>query len=472
MPKLKGLIVLYFLLFFIPLLALIVLKFYPLPPLYQLITVIIAVVIQIKILVIGFIYLFKTYQKIKSLNIRILKLLHGDFTPKKNLQHTVFQKIEEDLNQVALLFANSAFKQNLINEETLSERNKLAAVLLNIEDGILVVDKNHNVILLNRAAHHFTGLSESDALGKNIKDVLYLSNKNGEVSDLIYCPVETHAKEGTAFFEESIRIKSKTNEDYFANVTSIIVKANNSPLCLIVIHDTTKESKLESMKMDFVSLAAHELRTPLTSIKGYLSVFLQENGSKLNADQKMLLDRVNTSAEQLTSLVENLLNVSRIERGGMIVNMQLMDWAKFVSDIVTDFINPAKEKGIELTFIAPQKAVPQVKADKGKITEVLSNLISNAIKYTQSGGKIIVSIEVTDTEVITHIKDTGHGIAKEAIPYLFNKFYRVDSKLQMSTKGNGLGLFISKSIVDLHHGRIWVESELSLGSTFSFALPI
>ncbi|MBI4040073.1 PAS domain-containing sensor histidine kinase [Candidatus Daviesbacteria bacterium] len=241
---------------------------------------------------------------------------------------------------------------------------------------------------------------------------------------------------------------------------------------IITIHDVSEEHELETMKMDFVSMAAHELRTPLTSIKGYLSVFINENKDKFDNDQMMFLNRINISAEQLTGLIENLLNVSRIERGVVTLNPEQVNWAENLQAVVNEFKNRAEEKRIDLSFTPATVPLPTIKVDKIRINEVLGNLLSNAIAYTQPGGKVIVWAESDGKNIATHIKDTGEGIPKEAIPHLFTKFFRVSGVLEQGSKGTGLGLYISKSIIEMHHGKIWVESELGKGSTFSFSLPI
>lgn len=224
--------------------------------------------------------------------------------------------------------------------------------------------------------------------------------------------------------------------------------------------------------VDLVSMVAHELRTPLTSIKGYLSVFMEENKDKFDSTQKMFLHRIDIAVQQMMGLTDNLLNASRIERGVFAISMQTIDWVDNVAEVFDEFLKRAKDKKINLVFIKPQEHTFFVKADKLRINEVLLNLLSNAISYTDENGKITVSIEKQGQEVATYVKDTGAGIPKSAIPNLFTKFFRVNSKASQGVKGTGLGLYISKAIVEAHGGRIWVESEVGKGSTFSFSLPV
>ncbi len=234
------------------------------------------------------------------------------------------------------------------------------------------------------------------------------------------------------------------------------------------------QSKLNQMETSFVSIAAHELRTPLTSIKGYLSVYMSDYGNSLNADQKDLLGHIRVATEQLLALVENLLNVSRVERQAIAVNLEPMDWQAVVAEVVDEFRERAIQKNIQLACTGVPERILTIKADKVRLTEVVSNLLANAIQYTNPGGWVQVTLEKKDNEVITSIADNGRGIPKEAIGHLFTKFYRVTQSLTQSSnpEGTGLGLYISKAIVELHHGKIWVESEVGKGSTFRFSLPI
>jgi signal transduction histidine kinase len=205
-----------------------------------------------------------------------------------------------------------------------------------------------------------------------------------------------------------------------------------------------------------------------------MSVFMNENKGKFTKDQEMFLSRISISTQQLLDLVENLLTVSKIERGTSGANLTLEDWVKLSKLTFDQFSERAREKNMEFTFMEPTTEIPKIMVDKLRITEVLSNLLSNAIAYTNPGGKIKVWIGLSPDKkyVVTNIEDNGQGIPKEAISHLFTKFFRVSGKLEQGSKGTGLGLYISKEITKMHHGEIWVESELGKGSKFSFSLPI
>ncbi len=359
-------------------------------------------------------------------------------------------------------------------QQIVAERNKLAIVLSGVTDAVIAVDLHRQILIFNKAAENLTGYSAYEVVGQEIEQVIKIYDENGQISPINYCPIQPVGLEGSTFAKKELKIMGKEEKESFANVWAGQIKEGQTANigCILTLHDVTAEQQLEIMKLDFVSMAAHELRSPLTSIRGYLSVLIEEVQEKLTVEQKSFLNRINIATIQLVALVENLLNVSRIERGILTVNLEVSDWLDLVRQSVADFADRAKEKSLSLQFIEPIQPAPKVLADKLRIGEVLSNLLSNAINYTQAGGQITVSLAQKDQDVITHIKDTGQGIPQDAIPYLFTKFFRVSGSLERGSKGTGLGLYIAKSIIDLHHGKIWVNSEEGRGSTFSFSLPV
>lgn len=369
-------------------------------------------------------------------------------------------------------FFSKSAKNNAVLPPTaqpINQNEYFATVLSAIKDGIIVVDSLKNITLINRAAEAITGLLTKDAVGKPVTGFFQFFINDQDVSARVF---------NNILFSEDTRIKI-THEQ---GITEALVKVVCSPMnqngvhagWVMAIHDIRFEKQLEEMKFGFVSIAAHELRTPLTTIKGSLSVLISDYKDSLNEDQKNLLSQIGSNTEKLLILVENLLNVSRIERGAIEFAPTAMDWIATVAQIVEDFKQRAIEKNIELTFVKPEGAVSLVRADKVRIGEVLSNLLANAINYTNPHGKVTVMVEAKGSEVWTSVTDTGLGIPKEAMEHLFTKFFRVSKGLtyDQNSHGTGLGLYISKAIVEMHKGRIWVNSELGKGSTFVFALPL
>ena len=394
-----------------------------------------------------------------------------------NLQvksHDEFEEMANQLNFLAKKMQENNQKLEVDKYLLWAEKNKAAVTLGSVADGVIGLDLNQKVILFNKAAEIITGIPVTSALNKDIQTLFKLFDETTkEIAPSIYCPIRNDDYEGVVWQNNRTTLKTTTDKEIPVDViTSKIKESVRANLgCIITIHDLTKEKQLEEMKLDFVSMAAHELRTPITSISGYLSVFMDEMKGKIPQSEVELLDKIEFASKQLLSLVDNMLNVSKIERGVFSVTVAPMDFVDLVDKIVSELVDRAKSKGQTLEWQKPTTPFPQVEGDIIRLGEVLTNLISNAIKYTQPNGHVKVELELKDNEIITHVKDNGRGIPPESIPNLFQKFYRVVSKLEQSSKGNGLGLYISKAIVEVHHGKIWVESEVGKGTTFSFSIP-
>src|SRR3989344_2071228 len=422
-------------------------------------------------------WLKKTY--LGNLNITtefVTRLSQGNYIPKIVLKDgSEWKDLETALNATNEQFVKDSKKFFEHEAVVTAEKKKFEVAIFDLTDPIMVLDNSFKILSFNKAAEELTGLKKVDALGNPISTVIKIYDRVEELPPAVFVPLQPKGFEGVIFNAPEVRIVSSTNKEGYADMRVMQLREGSliNVSCIIMFHDTTREKQLESMKMDFVSMAAHELRTPLTSVKGYISVFINENKDKLTEEQMMFLRRISTSTQQLSALVENLLSVSRVERGAMSLHTQIVDWTTNVKTQVELFQIRAYEKRISIEFIPPVVKIPSVNADAVRINEVLGNLISNAINYTEPGGTIEISIELKDEEVITHVKDTGKGIPKDLLPRLFTKFFRVQGGgAEQASKGNGLGLYLSKAIVDLHHGKIWADSEgEGKGAIFSFSLP-
>lgn len=229
--------------------------------------------------------------------------------------------------------------------------------------------------------------------------------------------------------------------------------------------------RLDDAKSEFISIASHQLRTPLTIVRGYISMILEGSFGKVPEKLKENLVKVMTASERLISLVESLLNISRIESGRLEFNIEPVDLVKISSDLVEEFQQKAGDKKIKLAFY-PEKNIPLVGADKNKIKEVISNFVDNAVKYTPRG-EVIVGVHQEGSSVVFTCQDTGIGIKPEDLPRLFNKFVRGEGMMQVYTEGTGLGLYVARMMIENMGGRIWAESDgKGKGSKFSFSLPL
>lgn len=388
-----------------------------------------------------------------------------------NLNYKLDIRSNDELESVADAFNLMAGKllfsfQKLEQEKDVvaSEKNRIDSVLSSIIDGIIALDFNKNVEFINKTAENITGFSQSDLAGKPIDQFLHLYSDQEEITPKTYCDIS---------FNQTVTLIGKDSKRTKVNLTTSKIdgQVQTNLGCLLMLHDLSKEEDLERMKLDFISMASHELKTPLTSIIGYLSVFINENKEKISNDEIDLLEKSLISSQQLLTLVQNILSVNKIERDQMAVTPQSVDYQAILKKVVEDLQNQAKQKNITLTLSLPQEVLPKVMADPIRIAEVVTNLVANSINYTNAGGKIDISTQITPVEATTIISDTGIGIPKEAIPHLFNKFFRVSNTTQQAAKGTGLGLYIAKSIINRLGGKIWVESEIGKGSKFYFTLP-
>lgn len=236
-----------------------------------------------------------------------------------------------------------------------------------------------------------------------------------------------------------------------------------------------KLKSLDKMKDELVSVASHELRTPMTAIKSYLWMVINEKAGEIK-NPKMLsyLKRAYESSERMINLVNDMLSVSRLDTGQLELELKPTDLKELVEGAVVDLAVTARQKGVTLTYEKPASILPKVLADEDRIREVLNNLIDNGIKFTPEGGRVLVNVAKKSKTLEVSISDTGPGIPREDLPRLFQKFGRLENSFVTAaeTGGTGLGLYISRGIVELHHGKIWVRSKVGEGSTFIFSLRI
>lgn len=339
-------------------------------------------------------------------------------------------------------------------------------IITSLNEPTLLLDPKLRIIILNQAAEKLIGISTKEALGQHIDNVLRLQEDKAIVPFTVY----SESTDINNNLRHTLNLQKKDSEKKQIMVTTS-KHALGSDKTLITLLDTSNERQLEEMKVDFVSMAAHELRTPLTAIRGYSSLLQMNYATQLDASAKELLTRLIVSTTNLTNLIDNLLSVSRIERNDLTVEVKPLDLGIIVKDIFSSFETQAKTRNQHFTLNIPDK-VPLVMADPFRIGQVFINLIGNAINYTPDRGTITVNVADRSDHLEITVQDNGEGIPEDAMPRLFTKFFRVSSSLEQGSKGTGLGLYITKSIVELHHGKIWAESTLGKGSLFTVTIPI
>jgi signal transduction histidine kinase len=242
-----------------------------------------------------------------------------------------------------------------------------------------------------------------------------------------------------------------------------------------IFRDITHQVEVDRLKSEFVATVSHELRTPMTSIKGYVDILLMGAAGQLTEQQHGFLDIVQTNTERLNILVNDLLDVSRIEAGKVELSIQPLNMRMLIDDVVRDQIRRSKDEGKPMEIhIELQPGLPRVPGDDERIRQILDNLLSNAYLYTPANGRIDIRVKQQDGEIQIDIQDNGIGIRPEDHERIFERFYRGEDPLVLASSGNGLGLSIVRQLIDMHHGRLWLISKgvPGDGSTFSFTLPL
>ena len=243
---------------------------------------------------------------------------------------------------------------------------------------------------------------------------------------------------------------------------------------MAVLRDISKEAEIERIKNEFISTVSHELRTPMTSVKGYADLLVSGNAhvGTLNPTQRRFVEVIQANANRLTDLVNEILEISRIETGRVKLQLETIDLAALLNEVTLSFEGQLVQKAMDLEVTLPDEP-PYVYADKGRLTQILVNLIGNAWQYTPERGRITIEVTATDDNYVQiDIKDTGIGIPEQDLEYVFERFFRSERPEAQVVDGTGLGLSITKSYVDMLGGKIWVESELNVGTTFSFTMPL
>lgn len=388
-----------------------------------------------------------------------------------DLQYKIPVRSDDELGDLAHSFNSMGGSlQALIHgleqkNQTLSvERRRLSSILESISDGVIAINKNQEIISVNPPAAKLVGKTPEELMASNLFKHFVLMRDDQ--------PFVPHFDKPGIFHYDDILLPQGEHLSYLELVVTVLQEQMGEIAAIITVHDLTKSRELEAMKLDFVAIAAHELRTPLTVVRGYLDLI---NGSpeisKLTVMNIEYLERALVGVSQLSSLINNILNVSRIERGTMSVAFIKLDIASLLNQLVKEEMVAATLKEQKLHYEGPTSKVFVV-ADESAISEVVNNLITNALKYTPENGHITVRLQQTGGFVRVEVEDNGRGIPESAKPNLFTKFYRVENSMTSGIRGTGLGLFISKSIIQLHHGEIGVVSAPGKGSTFFFTLPV
>ena len=334
-----------------------------------------------------------------------------------------------------------------------SERTKLATVLSEIEEPVVVITgREDRVVVANAAFRRAFKLGAAVAEGRPLTELM----QHQSLLNLIGAASEA----GNSHTDEIPLADGRT---FYATLTPIPGVGQ-----AIIMQDVTHFKELDRMKSDFVSTVSHDLRSPLTSIKAYAQMLSM--AGELNEKQDLFATRIGNSVDRISALITDLLDISKIE-AGIDEQVNLVDLAGLASDVVAELQSQADRKHQQLVYHGPGYEIP-VAGNELRLKKVIHNLVNNAIKYTLEGGQISVIVQHYEKEVLLEVEDNGLGIPPSALPFVFDKFFRVKDPDRAEIEGTGLGLAICKSIVEKYGGHIWVQSQHHQGSTFAFTLPL
>ncbi len=349
------------------------------------------------------------------------------------------------------------------------EAARSQAILEGVADGVLFADASGKIVLFNPAAERILEIPRQQAIGRSLREMLGLYGVEGR-------------KWLAALEDWAAHPADRTPEDFVAERLQLgdrIVSVHAAPVIrgteylgtVSVFRDITAEVEADRAKTEFISTVSHELRTPMTSIKGYADLLMLGMAGPLSDQQKHFVNIIRNNAERMVALVNDLLDISRIESGRVQLDLRAIHIPEVVDQVAHTLQGRAQSKGLTLRVDMPAD-LPPVWGDNNRVAQILTNLISNAIQYTPPGGRITVSACPNGDMLEISVADTGIGISKENQQKIFDRFFRADDPLVQETPGTGLGLPITASLVQMHGGQIWVESELGEGSTFTFTLPL
>ncbi len=365
------------------------------------------------------------------------------------------------------------------------EKMKSSVVLAAIEDGVVLLDTNKNIQSFNKGASDITGWPVDEALKLNCDAVLKLEDSKTVALDDASNPFNLIFQKGVSIHDDSRVMVTRSDK-------RIAVSLSMSPLlndkgevtaAVAVFRDVSQQRAEEQRRAEFISTASHEMRTPVAAIEGYLALALNDKVSTVDTRARNYLEKAHTSTQHLGKLFQDLLTSAKAEDGRLSSHPVVIDMSSYLEKLTEDLKFSAEKKGLFSEFILGAsdvidasaganviKPLYYVQADPDRLREVITNLFDNAVKYTESG-KVTIGLTANNDVVQFYIKDTGLGIPPEDLPHLFQKFYRVDNSATRTIGGTGLGLFISRKVVELYGGHVWTESELGKGSTFFVNLP-
>jgi two-component system, OmpR family, sensor histidine kinase VicK len=383
--------------------------------------------------------------------------------------------------------AGKAGGQGDVGNSLQDEKKRFEIIINNIADGMILIDKQQVIQLINPAAAAILGWYVSEASGLNIKNVMKLVNDKGEPLGDGQNPFDRIFQQHETIRDNSTFLLNRENKQLSISLTlSPLMSGQEVTAAVAVFRDVSQERAEEKQRADFISTASHEMRTPVAAIEGYLALALNDKVATIDNRAHDYLEKAHASTQHLGQLFQDLLTSAKAEDGRLTSHPTVVELGGFLEKLTNDLRFSAEKKGLGMEFIVGSSNVIDasknaggektlrpfyyVYADADRLREVITNLFDNAVKYTEEG-KVSIGLTGNDQVAQCYVKDTGPGIPAADVPHLFQKFYRVDNSATRTVGGTGLGLFIARKIIELYSGRVWVESEVGQGSTFYINLP-
>lgn len=386
----------------------------------------------------------------------VQKMSAGDFSEGVRVES------DDEIGQLAEMFNLLREKLDYTLSEISNEKNKLSTILTYMADGLIAIDLDGNIIHANPAARHMLGIDQGEDLSsRDYHSILGCISENMELSRIKF-NCEKEGAQDILFTDSRVfavrydRFKDEEGKDIGI---------------IIIMQDITERQKLEDMQKDFVANVSHELKTPLTTVKSYTET-LMDGALEDPEVAQSFLEIIDNETDRMTRLVKDLLQLSRLDHRQEKMNFAEGDIVRLTRQCITKMDMTAQQKKQQLNAMFEKDLQVRVNMDKDRMEQVIMNVISNAIKYTQEGGRIDVDIAAVSDRVNIMVSDNGIGMSAEELPRIFERFYRVDKARSRSMGGTGLGLAITKQIVEEHQGRITAESAPGKGTRFTISLPI
>src|SRR3989344_3175868 len=392
-------------------------------------------------------------------------------TPGYAVVRSVALPISIALALFSIIAITTAFRARQIATDLASEKEKIETVVSSIGEGVLVVDAEGKIFLCNQFGGLLLGLTQEEILDRHLSEVFQIpEEKRGEDKPPIAAILDVVKARKTVKLPEVTFPRLDGNTIVLSIVATPVELTGVFIGGVVVFHDVTEQKIIDNAKQQFISIAAHQLRTPLSGIKWAISLLVDESMGVMKNEQKVLLSKSYESVNRLVELVNDLLNIDRIESGRMEFAFEPTNLVDLLHTIIADVTAPAERKDIRIEF-KPDAGLPELELDHGSIRIVFQNLLENAVHYTPEKGQVSIRAIGEGHAVRISIKDTGIGIPHSQQKSIFGRFFRATNAVLHQPDGSGLGLYIVKQIVERHKGKIWFESDEGKGTTFHVVLP-